>query len=284
MLARSATAASTSARHPISLHMAGIPSLDRRTIFVLSGLLAIAVGIWIRSAGLDTELFLRVNAIGSLAPQAWSSVSALGLGVSGFLLLGIWSRHVPSRMAAFLVGVVLGGAIIHIIKVGIPLPRPLSVLPAQDFFQYGEMLRHGAMPSGHAATGVLLFTLVALERSVTEASQQWRRVMFVCVVALIAVLIAISRVAIGAHWVSDILVGAGMGLSVGGLIVRWQLVRRFSNWLTAPLGRRLSAIGLIVGAVSLLATSPFFPSSFIVQFAIAAIGGVAAFRWWQSAR
>jgi undecaprenyl-diphosphatase len=67
-----------------------------------------------------------------------------------------------------------------------------------------------SFPSGHAARMVMLFVLGA------ALGPAW----FAALLALWAPLVALARVAMGVHYLSDILAGAGLGLAVGLLLAR----------------------------------------------------------------
>jgi len=82
-----------------------------------------------------------------------------------------------------------------------------------------------SFPSGHSASAAAFATGVALESPVAGA-----------VIAPLAAAVAYSRVHVGVHWPSDVLVGAGVGAAVGLGTRRWWAVRAEDP---AALGRRV---------------------------------------------
>src|SRR2546430_9864 len=84
------------------------------------------------------------------------------------------------------------------IKNLISVPRPLSVLSAADFHVIGAPYRFNSFPSGHAAVAATFAATFCL-----FYRQRWLRALLV----VVALLIGLSRVAMGLHWVTDVLVG-----------------------------------------------------------------------------
>ncbi|WP_378731178.1 bifunctional phosphatase PAP2/diacylglycerol kinase family protein [Nocardia brasiliensis] len=85
----------------------------------------------------------------------------------------------------------------------VPLMRRLVKPPVSSSF-----------PSGHAASAAAFTTAVALESPATAAA-----------IAPVALAVAYSRVHIGVHWPSDVVVGAALGSGVALGTRRWWAVR-----------------------------------------------------------
>jgi undecaprenyl-diphosphatase len=85
----------------------------------------------------------------------------------------------------------------------LPMPRRLPTRPTSSSF-----------PSGHAASAAAFATAVALESPRTGL-----------LVAPLAATVAYSRVHVGAHWASDVVVGAAFGAGVATATRRWWPVR-----------------------------------------------------------
>ena len=73
--------------------------------------------------------------------------------------------------------------------------------------------RSSSFPSGHATSGFLAATLLA------DGSRRWRSLWFG-----LATIVAASRVHVGIHHASDVVVGAVVGTALGRLVLRvWPL-------------------------------------------------------------
>ncbi|MGH3874354.1 MAG: bifunctional phosphatase PAP2/diacylglycerol kinase family protein [Pseudonocardiaceae bacterium] len=82
-----------------------------------------------------------------------------------------------------------------------------------------------SLPSGHAASAAAFVTAVALESRKAGL-----------VLAPLAAAVAYSRIRVGAHWMSDVTVGAVLGSGVALSTRRWWPVRRTDEALARPHG------------------------------------------------
>ena len=264
-------------------------------VFIVAGLL-----LW-RDPALNTTLFLAVNGLGAAAPAPWSCLTVAGLGLSGWILLASFAQRRPERAARLLWILVVGGVVINQVKHRFASPRPLATLGEGHLNVIGEALRTHSMPSGHSAMAFAMMTLMLAElRERAPASAAAARAMRLGWVAL-AVGIALSRLAVGAHWPGDAFFGAGLGLLFAGFAPRAWPVGAVARFLAKPLGRRLMAAGLVVSALCVAATPAVFaalgvagstiekrlssgyPLAEPFQWALALFALAGALRWWRAA-
>jgi diacylglycerol kinase family enzyme/membrane-associated phospholipid phosphatase len=105
------------------------------------------------------------------------------------------------------------------------LPRrrpPASELPAYQIL--ANPPTSSSFPSGHAASAAAFATAVALESPKLGLA-----------VAPLAASVAYSRVHVGVHWASDVVVGAAVGSGIALATRRWWPVRRTDEALARPL-------------------------------------------------
>ena len=173
------------------------------------GLLLFALGLALKQHwDLPEPGFLTVNQWGRWAPELWASLTQLGdTSVVFALLAPVLCRH-PRMYIAWLAAVPVGGLASLLLKRGLDWPRPADVLPLDQLHVVGLVLNGRSFPSGHTITIVAAATMVALHLPVPPA---WRRPVQAGLFALV-VCMALSRMAVGAHWPSDLIAGAGLGL------------------------------------------------------------------------
>lgn len=94
-------------------------------------------------------------------------------------------------------------------------PDTIPLLTATDF----------SFPSGHAMNSIVFFGLLSY-LLVSKLHTKWQRSLFVGVMILTSFLMGISRVYLGVHYLSDILVGYGLGAVF--LYVAILLLKRLS--------------------------------------------------------
>ena len=153
-------------------------------------------------------------------PHFWNLVSSYGIIVLFALgALVVWrARGVGStfRYAAVIVLTwLLNGALKYLIN----RPRPFEVGDAQA--SAALLVHTPSFPSGHAAAAfaiaMFVFLCVKDRRSITRPDP------ILILLVILACLVAIARVQVGVHYVSDVVAGA-----ILGIIVSW-VAHRFTR-------------------------------------------------------
>lgn len=187
-----------------------------------------AVGAGLRDfrLPLDEELFTALNGLGSPALDAlFVAASTHAFGIASLCLAALWVlRRGMRRAAGPLVAVAV--ALTSSDRFGHEVLKPL-VARLRPCFALGEVRclveigRTPALPSLHAANAFAVATALG----VWEARTLW-------LTLPLAALIAASRVGVGVHWPSDVLLGALFGAAVGagsGWLSRRLIGRRFGS-------------------------------------------------------
>jgi len=135
--------------------------------------------------------------------------------VLGLLLLGIaWRRQSKKWMRIFLsmgVAMAIAGVAGTVIKRTIPRARP-SVKSELRWGGPRFSTKYHAFPSGHVGASTAFFGVLILAR---------RRVGLVCLT--IPILIGLSRMYLGAHYLSDVVCAAVLGIVCALLVVHFFL-------------------------------------------------------------
>jgi membrane-associated phospholipid phosphatase len=270
-----------------------------------AGLAAIVAGLGLRvNTACNEWLFHAVNGLGPAAPALWSGLSVAGLALSAWIYLTAFAEDVPERAAQLLWVVVVGGLTASFIKHHLPSPRPYLALGGDHMNVIGTALSAGSMPSGHSAMAFAMLALAAGEKrrfDERSAVGGWLASSTgLALVTLLAFGIALSRLAVGAHWPSDALVGGGLGLAFGALAPHAWPVGAMTRLLARPLGQRLMAAGLLASALSIAATPGLlqatgliekkwarnlqsgYPLAAPLQLVLALLALAGAWRWWRA--
>lgn len=149
-------------------------------------------GVADQRLGLLTEFFLEITALGSLT-------------FAIVIIFGLWLLDDRDHAALLTVGVLVAGLIVAALKWVTARSRPEAI--------YDAMVHTSlyAFPSGHAAVSFVL--AVILSDRFPHA-----RLYFYG----LAILVAVSRVYLGVHFVTDVVAGAGIGFIIGWAIVQYQ--------------------------------------------------------------
>lgn len=186
--------------------------------------------------------FLRLNAASAQAPGwVWQWLTVLGDERSAFALSLLFARRHPRVLWALVLAALVGIALTHGLKPLVGALRPPAVLPADAFQLLGPVLRKGSFPSGHSLAIAVLCGVWVYYLGSAPA-----RLLLIAM----AVLVGLSRVAVGVHWPVD--VAAGLA---GGVLAAWVGTRlaRGSDWGVCDPSVHLALVVLaVLLSVSLL--------------------------------
>lgn len=175
-------------------------------------MLGLAIGILTRGPIVRADATLSDWLFAHRTPwldQAMMLISALGDGAertAGSIVLAIyllWRRR--ARWAVALGVAMISAAILApVLKNAFHFARPSLLYSGADAFSF---------PSGHATSAAALYIVLAW-MAARPLPRPWRAVAWAPAVAMI-VLTGLSRIYVGAHWLSDVLAGFALGGVLG---------------------------------------------------------------------
>lgn len=222
-------------------------------------LLALASMAVIIASDSNRSLFLYLNGLGTLASDAlWQNLTVLGGTLAGLTLLAPLIGRRPDVLWSLALAAILATLWVHGLKDPVGALRPPAVIPPELLHVIGPAHRHGSFPSGHSTT---IFTVAGiLSLYLGRGALTW-------LLAAVALLIAISRIAVGVHWPLDVLGGAfgGWFSAVFGTLLaqRWR-------WGTSRSGKWILGLALAACALALLISpDTSYPDSILLQRGLA---------------
>lgn len=166
-------------------------------------LAAAACALAVAASGANQHLFGAVNEAARGLPDAfWANLTVLGEGAAVVALTTLVLRRRPAAAVPVLACAVITLLATHGLKDLLAVPRPAKVLGHDTIHIVGPVLGKRSFPSGHATSAFAAAALAwALQRGAGLR-----------LLALsLATLVAVSRLAVGAHWPLDVLAGAALG-------------------------------------------------------------------------
>lgn len=198
-------------------------------------------------SGWDHSLFIASNKLAQVLPDSfWQILTTLAAPLVAPLLVFTLFHKQPLFLRTLLIGVGLAIVCNYGLKYGFAYPRPASVLAAGDFFHTVPIINSPSFPSGHTIT---IFSLMSL---ISHWINNTRLTILLFVVAFV---ISLSRIAVGAHWPSDVLFGALVGWIIGWAAVMIQC--RLGDTIHPKLVLGIYFVGLFVGIFALVTKTPY---------------------------
>ncbi len=156
------------------------------------------------SAGVNEVLFLKINSTAAFLPSfIWANLTFLGDTMAACAIMLLFIRKRPDLVWSGIIATIVATLIVNLVKSYYDIPRPAMIIDKDSINIIGPALYHHSFPSGHTVT---IFTLTGI------LMFYFRSAVVRLSMVLLAFLIGISRMAVGAHWPADVFAGAALGL------------------------------------------------------------------------
>ncbi|MDT8990008.1 phosphatase PAP2 family protein [Curvibacter sp. APW13] len=230
-------------------------------------ILALGAPLWLQWG--EPAWFLALNQAFAVLPAGfWTALSLMGnawgvLGLTAPLLV-----LAPRYLWAWLCAAPFAMVLARLGKGLIESPRPAAVVDNTLMRIVGEPMHNVSMPSGHTLTAF------AVASAIYFALPPQRRLRFAWL-WLLALATGLSRIAVGAHWPGDVVVGAALGL-LCGLWAQALLARVPPAWLQAShTSLRCVALLMLAAVYNLCVEALDFAENQSMQYLLAGVIAVS---------
>lgn len=205
-----------------------------------SALVCLIVGLSLYLACGYHAGFLRLNDLGATYPSwLWQCLTVLGDERMAFALTLFFSLRYPRVFWTLILAALVAIAYSRGFKELFDAMRPPAVLPAEGFHLLGPGHERHSFPSGHSVTAAVFFGVLIYHSRWIELRVLW---------LLLAVLVGLSRVAVGVHWPVDVAFGL-----MGGALAAWLGGQLSARW-PGPAANVALHLSFVLIAVALAAT------------------------------
>jgi len=251
-------------------------SLTSKRILISVGFilcLSVLTSISLVGSEFNQKWMLSIHTNPFLPAWLWSLINICGDAWVVLLILLVSERR-RGEVTSWIIKTWLVGAVsVQLIKNLFPIPRPANVLGQEmlSLIDHPPLIT-GSMPSGHAFAAIscaLILCTVFRQRGVLWSN--------LCLIAVFSGLVAWARVAVGAHWPSDVIVGAGLAFFVVALTFVWERYHTWNHWFRSQRG-----LFLLILIHILIATYLFYPQSdfffvYLFQLSLGCLSMLKAF-------
>jgi len=166
------------------------------------------------------DLFFYFNSRLSKLPNLQFNLTQLGNPIISLPLLTVFILYAPKLWDAVLTSSIIGGLLSILLKRLFAIPRPAAMFDNDSFVIIGKTLAstHSSMPSGHSIIIFIIITILLFAFMPKELKLKIFLTFFILTLGLI---IAFSRVGIGAHYPLDVVIGSAIGYisAVVGIVI-----------------------------------------------------------------
>lgn len=247
------------------------PSARAERLLLAAGtLIPLAIAATIAVLGANQKVFLALQQASRIVPASifesfWESATYVGDGLAAVAIAALFLRHRNDVSLAIVTAAIpLVGAFTHILRPLFPVDRPPHVLVDRGITILGPALQFGSFPSGHSATAGALAGVICL--AFPNAAVRVAAV-------LAAMIVAMSRVAVGVHWPTDITVGFAGGWLCAW--IAWSIVGR-RPWASAPWMRVGTCVVLAGCAIALVFHPMGLPHAILLRMVLAVLAFATA--------
>ncbi|MFK8275112.1 phosphatase PAP2 family protein [Capnocytophaga cynodegmi] len=175
---------------------------------------------------IQKNVFYFLNGKLSQFPILEDNLTQIGDAFIGMSLLSILIIYTPKMWEVLLSASLVSLVFSKTFKEIFDIPRPATIFDNDSFNIIGETLvGYSSLPSGHSITTFTLLTVCMF--AFAPKKRTYRYLWFVCLV-LLGLLIAFTRVGVGAHHPFDVIIGSTFGF-ISGLLGIF-ITRKYKMW------------------------------------------------------
>jgi membrane-associated phospholipid phosphatase len=161
---------------------------------------------------IQKDLFFFINAKLSVFPNLQFNLTQLGDAMLFYPLLSIFIIYAPKLWEALLISSIFSLIISALLKKIFSVPRPAAMFDNDSFTIIGKTLTgKTSLPSGHSICAVIVITTLLFS---FMPKKNIHKIIWSFLLITLGLIIAFSRVGVGAHYPLDVIIGSIIGFVI----------------------------------------------------------------------
>ena len=175
---------------------------------------------------IQKDLFYHINSLLSKYPALEYNLTQIGDALVFLSLLSVFLVYAPVLWESLISVSVITLIVSSLLKKFFAVPRPAAALNQNSFVIIGDVFPgHSSLPSGHSIT---IFTTLTVLLFAFMPKKMYHRFLWVFGIFVAGLFLAFTRVAVGAHYPLDVLVGSTVGYMSG--LAGIFFARKYKIW------------------------------------------------------
>lgn len=175
------------------------------------------------------NLFFFLNSKLSEYPNLQFNLTQLGDALIFFPLVIIFLFYAPKLWEVLLTSSIITLVVSAALKRIFAVPRPAAMFDVDSFVIIGRTLKgHTALPSGHSMTAFMVISVLLYAFMPKKTPY---KIIWSLLIPALGLIIAFSRVGVGAHYPLDVIIGSTIGYIAAIIGIRVNNNFRWLDWI-----------------------------------------------------
>ncbi|MCT4023770.1 phosphatase PAP2 family protein [Elizabethkingia anophelis] len=211
---------------------------------------------------LQTPLFFLINSKLSQYPDVQYNLTQLGDALVFLSFLTILIVYAPKVWGALITASLISAVFCNPLKSLFTIPRPAAVFDNNSFTIIGKTLSgHNSLPSGHSIT---IFTILTVLLFSFMPKKLNYKIIWIATFTFTGLMIAFTRVGVGAHYPLDVIAGAILGYLSG--ILGIFINQKYKTWTWISDKRYYPVFMLVIAICSIVLINKLINEKLIIFY------------------
>lgn len=178
---------------------------------------------------IQKDLFFYINHKLSELPNLMFNLTQIGDVIICFALVSVFIIYAPKLWEALLTSALISLVVSAVLKKIFAVPRPAAMFDHSSFTIIGKTISgRTSLPSGHSMVTFIVITTVLIA---FMPRKNTHKIFWIILMLSLGLIIAFSRVAVGAHYPLDVLIGSTIGFIIAITGIKISTTVKWFAWI-----------------------------------------------------